>query len=656
MEWAKRLPAKARVGALLLALSLSLTFVAYGRILSFPFMFDDLIHLRWLQGRGVFEGWAFAKGLQHYRPLVLSIWAASARLFGAQNAWPLHLLSLLLHVGNACLVGWLAYQLTPRAETAVAATVLFTTFPFSYQAIPSPGSQSKPLSTFLILLACLLYWQGRSRQSRPLVAASVVPAALAPFAYQAAVTIGGYILLMEFLLWRKGVIDRPSPWSALFALIGPLFVVIWALVPSSADPALFPGWEALWQSSIYFLQAMTWPLSLFARPIMAWTGLRDQTVTAMVAYPSFALLVLLLLRRRHTEAIMASVTFFCLGLIVQWVALPFQHVIDGPRMLYTASVGVALLWADLLTTARTAPRPRSIRVLAALALVAMMIWSLAFIIERMDLCQIGLSVLSEASAKVVQAPPKEVQLFINIPSWLVPRERGFALGHEGYLLLPSYTGVGLDDFVYINTGAKRDVWVGSLPNTRREWKALIGYYAPEGSREALTDQIRRAGRVWVLGYPGDSLEIVEAGSVRAAPSAGETGEDALLAVFVEAVALDKIAPEWAETELTVDVDWRSLQVLNEPYTVFLHLYSDDGRLVAQADGLPLGGAWPLPLWEPGDIVRDVRHVELPEGLAPGEYTIGLGLYRSDTGQRAPAIDQHGDPLPEGMYRSRVTSP
>ena len=154
----------AQIAALVLAVSLALTWIAYGPVLSFPFLFDDLIHLRWLEGRSILEGWANARGLQHYRPLTFSLWVASGKLFGPHNPWPLHLLSLLLHAGNASLAGWLAYRVVPRAEEraaaagAASAAALFAAFPLSYQAIPSPGSQSKPLSTFLILLACLLYW------------------------------------------------------------------------------------------------------------------------------------------------------------------------------------------------------------------------------------------------------------------------------------------------------------------------------------------------------------------------------------------------------------------------------------------------------------------------------------------------------------------
>jgi len=645
-----------RVGSLLVALSLLLTLIAYGPVLSFPFMFDDLIHLRWLEGRSVLEGWTSVKELQHYRPLLLSLWAAFGKLFGPHNPWPLHLLSLLLHIGNASLVGWLAYQVVPGAAAAAAATVLFATFPFSYQAIPSPGSQSKPLSTLLVLLACLLYWEGRSRHRRALVAASAPPALLAPFAYESGVTIGGFLVLMEFLLWRRKAVDSPSPCSLLFLLIGPLFVGVWALVPQSSDPVSFPGLEALWQNSVYFVQALTWPLSLFAKPLMKWTGLHDQTATTLVAYPSLVLLLLLFLWRRRADALLAYIIWYFLALAVQWVTLPFRYVIDGPRILYTASVGVVLLWADLLTMLGSAHRRWVARAVAGVALVTMIVWSLGFIIERIDLCKNGLSVLSEASARVIKAGEEEIQLFINIPSWLAPRRSSFALGHEGYLLLPEYTDTGLDDFVFANTGAKRQVWVKSLPDIRRQWKALIGYYAADSSLEDVADYIRRADRVWILGYREDSLELIEVGGVGVEAIAAKGEEAGDLSIFGEAVGLKKIRIRAVGSGLTVDLHWRSLQVMKGPYTVFVHVYTHDGRLVAQGDGLPLGGTFPFRFWEPGDIVRDIRHIQLPEDLYPGEYVIGVGLYRSDTGERAPAIDWRGKTLLEDMCRVKVRLP
>jgi hypothetical protein len=640
---------RGRTGAILLAVSVLLTLIAYGPVLSFPFLFDDLIHLRWLEGRSALEGWANAGELQHYRPLLLTLWTTSARLFGPHNARPLHLLSLLLHVANASLVGWLASRLLPRSAAACA-TALFATFPFSYQAIPSPGSQSKPLCTLLVLLSCMLYWYGRSRHRRRLVAASVLPALLAPFAYEAGVTIGGYLILMELLLWRRKAVGRFSPWSLLYVLIGPLFALVWVLVPRSSGTASFPGWEALWQSGVYFAQAFTWPLSLFARPLMQWTGLHDQTATTWVAFPSLILLSLLFWWKGRLHHLLAYSTWYVLSLAVQWGVLPFQYVIDGPRILYTGSVAVALLWADLLAATCPGHRRRAGRVVAGVALTAMVGWSLAFIGQRIALTRVGVSVLSEASMRVAMAKEGDVQLFINLPSWLAPRRGGFALGHEGYTILPSYSDTGLDSFVYANTGLKREVWAKSYPDVRQQWRELIGYHAPDSSLEELAPYIRRADRVWSLRYGEDRLGLLELGGVVPEAPGQKASEEGALSTFGETVNLREVQLDAIGPELQMSLRWQLLQPLAEPYTVFVHLYSQDGSLFAQADGLPIGGLFPFSEWKVGDTVQDVRRIALPEDPDLTEHTIGIGLYRADTGERAPAVAASGESLTDGVFR------
>ena len=160
---------------------------------------------------------------------------------------------------------------------------------------------------------------------------------------------------------------------------------------------------------------------------------------------------------------------------------------------------MALLWADLLTALGFAHRRRGGRAVAGVALAAMVVWGLSFIIERIDLCRAGLFVLSDASAKVIEAGEGDTQLFINMPSWVAPQQSGFALGHEGYTLLPEYTDTGLYDFVYANTGIKREVWAQSYPDIRRQWRARIGYYAPDSSLGELAGSVRRAAIMADLG-------------------------------------------------------------------------------------------------------------------------------------------------------------
>ncbi|MBI4505999.1 MAG: hypothetical protein HY691_10730, partial [Chloroflexi bacterium] len=78
--------------------------------------------------------------------------------------------------------------------------------------------------------------------------------------------------------------------------------------------------------------------------------------------------------------------------------------------------------------------------------------------------------------------------------------------------------------------------------------------------------------------------------------------------------------------------WRATQPVGEDLPVFLHLVAPDGRLVDQADGHPLAGRLPTSLWQPGEIVRDVRRLALPPDAA-GSYELRIGFYRYRTLER-----------------------
>ncbi len=70
---------------------------------------------------------------------------------------------------------------------------------------------------------------------------------------------------------------------------------------------------------------------------------------------------------------------------------------------------------------------------------------------------------------------------------------------------------------------------------------------------------------------------------------------------------------------------------------FVHLYDATGKLVAQRDAQPLDGYAPTSAWRVGEPVVDRQGVLLPRNVAPGEYTLYVGLYDAATGQRL-AID------------------
>ncbi|MCL5075908.1 MAG: glycosyltransferase family 39 protein [Chloroflexi bacterium] len=78
--------------------------------------------------------------------------------------------------------------------------------------------------------------------------------------------------------------------------------------------------------------------------------------------------------------------------------------------------------------------------------------------------------------------------------------------------------------------------------------------------------------------------------------------------------------------------WRALNKMERDYTIFVHLVGKDG-MVGQYDAQPQGGDYPTSFWDKGEVVPHPFQIALRPGLAPGEYTLVVGIYDLATMQR-----------------------
>jgi hypothetical protein len=89
--------------------------------------------------------------------------------------------------------------------------------------------------------------------------------------------------------------------------------------------------------------------------------------------------------------------------------------------------------------------------------------------------------------------------------------------------------------------------------------------------------------------------------------------------------------------LLLTLYWQGLESTSPTdYTVFTHLLSPDGQLIAQHDGPPAGGNEPTTEWEAGETVEDTHQMGFTSGGQDyaGPATIAVGLYDpGDVGAR-----------------------
>jgi len=67
--------------------------------------------------------------------------------------------------------------------------------------------------------------------------------------------------------------------------------------------------------------------------------------------------------------------------------------------------------------------------------------------------------------------------------------------------------------------------------------------------------------------------------------------------------------------------------------VVVQLLDRDGQVAASLEEEPLQGRYPTSQWQPGELARDRHTLAVPEDLAPGTYTLIVGLYRAADGER-----------------------
>ncbi|HID62307.1 MAG TPA: hypothetical protein EYP49_06150 [Anaerolineae bacterium] len=92
--------------------------------------------------------------------------------------------------------------------------------------------------------------------------------------------------------------------------------------------------------------------------------------------------------------------------------------------------------------------------------------------------------------------------------------------------------------------------------------------------------------------------------------------------------------------------WRAKAVVENDYTVFVHLVDQGGKLWGQSDSVPMKGMYPTSAWLPGQLVEDRHVIQVDPAVPSGSYRVLVGLYNPATLERLEAVGPEGA-LPEG---------
>ncbi|MHB1354343.1 MAG: hypothetical protein ACYCZF_00030 [Anaerolineae bacterium] len=616
--------------------------LAYGFVLRLPFFFDDMMHFRWISTHSIGDILSNAQTTGYYRPLPFVIWKVLALALRGYNAPVFHSINLVLHWINALFVYALVLGRSAGGSKqyvlSLAVSLLFVLYPFSYQAVPFVGSLTHPLVLALILGTLLLFREGHRRCSKPLLVTSAVLALAAIFTHETGILIPA--LLCLFILTDKkplhvGVVFRITWIYWLCAAIG---IAVWLLVPKTSSRVEFLNFERIWQNTVYFTQGLAFPIAPMATSILNATNrFTDLQAIALVILPGIVLWTTLLCLLGRGRSVLFALGWFIIAAAPACLFLGFDYVIDGPRLLYTASVGAALFWAipaDLQWHGRW--RNITLHILVMLFITVTGLSSYLFIWERKaQYEQMSLAVSALRTATQSARANKPI-LCVNFPAWLAPLDSSYAVGHEGVTIVPAYSS--LTDLVWLNSGEERSIQSAILPDLLRHWSYN---YTPVGSVETLDSVqalLRRFQQVVLARYDTNDISIYDAGGLALT---GQEPSPTYLAIFDQNITLNSATWERNPSIIRVVLHWQIREKAVQDVTVFMHLYNEQGQLISQSDGYPVMNMSRPASWQPGDVWRDVRILHLPADLAAGEYTIKVGWYTTVDGLRLEATGPGG---------------
>ena len=98
-----------------------------------------------------------------------------------------------------------------------------------------------------------------------------------------------------------------------------------------------------------------------------------------------------------------------------------------------------------------------------------------------------------------------------------------------------------------------------------------------------------------------------------------------------------VIPDFPQRTVEVTLWWKSLALMDTPYSVFVHLLDKDDQVRSAADSEPGNGTLPTTGWIENEYLVDVHLLSLAD-LPKGVYRIEIGVYDPATGARLKLLD------------------
>lgn len=616
------------------------TTMLYAPALHFGFIWDDPVWFGRVVGKSFWELLAPLPEYHFYRPGTLLINRLFMRANGTFDPLPLHAFQIAVHLLNSVLVGRLCRELRLGRRLARATALLFALYPLSHQAIAWAAPQQSWVTMFMLLTAWR-YLEARRTTSALTLVGALLAYIMAIAIQESAVQLLPWLFLIEWRVhsnWRR-LWRAPATWLFLPATLA--YLAFWLQAPKyEGVTTLALSSEVLW----YLLQGLVFPVVGFVRGFPA--ALQPWVQTGMVS-ACLGLLAVLLLKRQRWPLVL-GISWYGLQLLSTWVGLDYVYVSLSSRLFYLSAFGATLLWAAaFLPPTRTPLKFRHVPGLFLLVVVT--IQSSLLLLNFQQLYHHGSTLQAQLLKTLASEKPSSKLLFVNYPDRYTPRRAPYPLGYWGVTLAP--VRVALSDFLRLTNGSAPTTESLSVLALGPEAQQLGPYHvdmrgAPV-AESTVYERARQAEATYVTHYHQDgTMTLHYAGNVHAEivttlpwrAQFGATGR------------LLEATPWLVGDQVYLYLRWQALASGATTESIFVHLAAPDDLPVAQADGAPGLGLFPLWTWQAGDLIEEVRlFTPVAQTIPPGVYNINIGIYNWETHTRTPTWFPDGTRLPDDFF-------
>jgi len=657
-----------RFDLIVIAAIVLLAFLLYAPSLRYPFVWydaDDVLRAIKYPVETLFSG---VPNYQYYRPLIFTFWKVILNTWGADSAPMFHAYLIGGHLLNAVLLYALTRTLTRSRSLAAVAALLFTVYPFSYQAVTWIIAHQLPSLAF-VLAGLLVYTKARSRmqdarsRSVTLNVTALSLLVISMLLHESAYVSAGLIVLVEAYLVVTKRVARISAWPlAYIAVTGVMYFIYASAAKSSPPQATFEV-----STGLYLLQGLVYPAALLlaraCQPVSC-----DPTALLLPTSLIFLGVLAIFWKLQRTLLIGLFGALWFLGSILpMWAGRDFVYNEYAPRLLYLAGCGACIAiaatvgWgANSIQESRLQPelsnsgsarlrpaarrnagtgKPRRLARSAAFGLIAViLLQSTLFVFRRQGLHDEAFALLAQEN-NAMFAPRDGQALFINTPELFTFKDAEFPLGWFGALVSPWHNRIVTDRHLR----ALNADWViesAQAQQLQDQARLRLEFHGQVLPPDQLQTAILSATQVYRVAAPQVDLHLFQIGQIEhhAAPP------ESFVADWPAGVRLISATLETEAHTPVLNLDWFVGGPIDPEVTVFVHVLNEAGQVVAQADGDLVGGYVPIGLWQPNDRVQERRRVPLIE--SHGQYRLVLGLYNRATQQRLTPVSA-SVPLSDG---------